>query len=136
MSPSDLVRAFYDARVRGDRVALRQMLADEVRWHDPYPPPHGGDLVGADTVLAEIVDAAGVLTQGSTRLVPHQVITDGTLAVALVRWSATMQDRTMEGLEAAVYKVIEGRIVEAWFHPADQSASDAFLTGASPQRHL
>jgi ketosteroid isomerase-like protein len=128
MSPDVLIRAFYDARARGDRAAVRQMLALEVRWHDPYPPPHGGDLVGADAVLNDIVDAAAVITGGSTRLELHQVVADGVLAVALVRWSATLDGRTMAGQEAAVYKVVDDRIVEAWFHPADPAASDAFFT--------
>ena len=127
MSPRDLIRTFYDARARGDRTALRRILADDVRWHDPYPPPHGGDLVGADGVLAEIVEAAGALTSGSTRLTLQDIAADGPLVVALVRWSATMHGRTMEGREAAVYKVSDGQIVEAWFHPADQAASDAFF---------
>lgn len=105
------------------------MLAADVRWHDPYPPPHGGDLVGADTVLGQIVDAAGAITGGTTRLELQGVMADGVLAVALVRWSATLQDRTMRGCEAAVYKVVDGRIVEAWFHPADPEASDAFFAG-------
>jgi ketosteroid isomerase-like protein len=128
MSPESLIHAFYDARTRGDRAALRAQLADDVRWHDPYPPPHGGDLVGADRVLAEIVDAAAVITGGSTRLVLQQVFADGVLAVALVRWTATLGGRTMSGQEAAVYKVIGDRIVEAWFHPADPAASDAFFS--------
>jgi ketosteroid isomerase-like protein len=128
MSPDTLIRAFYDARARGDRAAVRQMLASDVRWHDPYPPPHGGDLVGADAVLHDVVDAAAVITGGSTRLELRQVIADGMLAVALVRWSATVDGRTMHGQEAAVYKVADDRIVEAWFHPADPAASDAFFT--------
>jgi hypothetical protein len=33
----------------------------------------------------------------------------------------------MLGQEAAIYKVVDGRIVEAWFHPGDQAASDAFF---------
>lgn len=128
MQPEAVVRSFYDARARGDRGLLERLLADEVRWHDPYPPPHGGDLVGRDAVLADIVDAAAVLTGGSTRLELHALIADGVLVAALVRWSATMDGRSMQGQEAAVYKVADGRIVEAWFHPADQSASDAFFT--------
>ena len=127
MLPEVLIRAFYDARARGDRASLQRLLAEEVRWHDPYPPPHGGDLVGREAVLGEIVDAASALTEGSTRLVLHGLIADGGLVAALVRWSATMRGRTMQGQEAAVYKVADGRIVEAWFHPADQAASDAFF---------
>ncbi|MDH4066214.1 MAG: nuclear transport factor 2 family protein [Acidobacteriota bacterium] len=128
MSVETLICDFYDARARGDRAAVRSMLADDVRWHDPYPPPHGGDLIGADTVLAQIVDAAGALTDGTTRLEPHAVAADGVLAVVLVRWSATMRGRTLRGQEAAVYRVVDGRIAEAWFHPADPEASDAFFT--------
>jgi ketosteroid isomerase-like protein len=129
MSPDALIRDFYDARARGDRTGVRHLLADDVRWHDPYPPPHGGDLLGADRVIGEIVDAAGRLTGGSTRLLLHSVIADGALVAALVRWSSTMHGRTMEGQEAAVYKVVDDRIVEAWFHPGDQAASDAFFNG-------
>ena len=128
MSPAALIREFYDARARGDRAAVRRMLADDVRWHDPYPPPHGGDLSGADAVLHDIVDAAAVITGGSTRLELHDVMSDGVLAVALVRWTAALEGRTMSGQEAAVYKVLGGRIVEAWFHPADPAASNAFFT--------
>ena len=128
MAPDSLIRAFYDARARGDRAAVRRMLAPEVRWHDPYPPPHGGDLVGADAVLHDVVDAASVITGGSTRLDLQQVVADGVLAVALVRWSATLDGRFMSGQEAAVYKVMDDQIVEAWFHPADAAASDAFFT--------
>jgi ketosteroid isomerase-like protein len=128
MPPDVVIRAFYEARARGDRDAVRSLLADHVRWHDPYPPPHGGDLIGAHAVLHDIVDAAAVITGGSTRLELQEVMADGVLAVALVRWSATVEGRTMSGQEAAVYKVLDDRIVEAWFHPADPAASDAFFT--------
>jgi ketosteroid isomerase-like protein len=129
MSPEELIRTFYDARARGDRARVHQLLADDVRWHDPYPPPHGGDLVGADRVIDEIIEAAGQLTGGSTRLVLQAVVADGVLVVALVRWSSSLHGRIMEGQEAAVYRVVDGRIVEAWFHPGDQAASDAFFNG-------
>jgi ketosteroid isomerase-like protein len=129
MDSESVVRAFYEARARGDRASLQRLLAEDVRWHDPYPPPHGGDLAGRESVLADIVDAAAALTGNSTRLDLHALIADGVLVTALVRWSATMHGRTMQGQEAAVYRVVDGRIVEAWFHPADQAASDAFFAG-------
>lgn len=122
-----LIRAFYDARARGDGEAVRAMLAEDVSWHDPYPPPHGGDLVGADAVFGDIFEKAGELTGGTTRLRLRDVIADDKLALALVHWSSTYRGRTMEGTEAAVYRIREGRIVEAWFHPADQAASDEFF---------
>jgi ketosteroid isomerase-like protein len=128
MDPEAVIRAFYAAREQDDRAALERLLAEDVRWHDPYPPPHGGDLVGRDAVLGDIVDAAAKLTGNTTRLTLQAAIADGVLVTALVRWSAAMNGRSMQGQEAAVYKVAGGRIVEAWFHPADQAASDAFFS--------
>lgn len=103
------------------------MLAEDVAWHDPYPPPHGGDLRGAEIVFKDIFDRAGELTKGTTRMWLHDVLANDAHAVALVNWSATYKGRTMEGREVAVYHVSDGKIKEAWFYPEDKSASDEFF---------
>ncbi len=123
-----LVRDFYEARERNDRAAIRCILAADVAWHDPYPPPHGGDLKGLETVLREVFDRAGQLTGGSTRLWLEDVLANDARAVALVGWSSTYRGRTMQGRELALYTVRDGRIVEAWFFPFDKEASDAFFS--------
>lgn len=123
-----LVRRLYQARVADDRDTIRSILAQDIAWHDPYPPPHGGDLVGLDAVFRDVFDKAGELTQGSTRLWPHAIVADDDLAVALVYWTSTFRGRTMNGKEVAIYRIEAGKIVEAWFHPADRAASDAFFT--------
>ena len=123
----ELIRKFYEARASGDRETLRAILAVDVAWHDPYPPPHGGDLRGAETVFREIFDRASELTGGTTRMWLHDVLANDAHAVALVNWSATHRGRTMEGREVAVYHVRDGKITEAWFYPEDKSASDEFF---------
>jgi ketosteroid isomerase-like protein len=125
----DLVRRLYAARARDDREAVRAILADDVRWHDPYPPPHGGDIVGAESVIAGVIERAGELTEGSTRLALRDVIASETHALALVDWSATLRGERMSGTEGAVYRIVDGRVVEAWFFPEDPAASDAFFEG-------
>jgi ketosteroid isomerase-like protein len=125
----DLIRRLYAARARDDRDGVRAILADDVRWHDPYPPPHGGDLVGADAVIAGVIERAGELTGSSTRLDLRDVIASDTHALALVDWSATLDDRRMSGTEGAVYRIVGRRVVEAWFFPEDPAASDAFFEG-------
>jgi ketosteroid isomerase-like protein len=122
-----LVRKLYDARAGNDQEAVKEILAEDVSWHDPYPPPHGGDLVGADAVFRDIFDKAGELTGGTTQLRLHGVIADDELAVAIVYWSSSYRGEVMEGKEAAVYRIRGGEIVEAWFHPADKAASDKFF---------
>jgi ketosteroid isomerase-like protein len=122
-----LVRKLYEARARDDRTAIRALLAEDIAWHDPYPPPHGGDLVGVDAVFRDVFEKAGELTGGTTRFLLQDVIADDDLAVALVYWSSSYRGRTMAGKEVAIYRIREGKIVEAWFHPADKAASDAFF---------
>ncbi|MDX6272159.1 MAG: uncharacterized protein QOD28_3382 [Acidobacteriota bacterium] len=124
----ELIRKFYDARARGDRETLSALLDEDVAWHDPYPPPHGGDLRGAEAVFRDIFDRASELTGGTTRLWLHDVLANDVHAVALVNWSSTHKGRTMEGRELAVYHVHNGRITEAWFYPEDKSASDEFFS--------
>jgi ketosteroid isomerase-like protein len=122
-----LVRAFYDARARNDRPTLRRILDPDVEWHDPYPPPHGGDLKGAAAVFRDIFDAAGRLTGGETRLWLEDVLANDERVVALVGWSSSYRGRTMEGRELALYTVRDGRITEARFFPFDRAASDRFF---------
>ncbi len=124
---AELIRKFYDARARGERETVRAILHTDVAWHDPYPPPHGGDLRGADAVFAEIFDRAGELTNGTTRLWLHDVLANDAHAIALVNWSSTHKGRTMAGREVAVYHIRDGRITEAWFYPEDKAASDEFF---------
>jgi uncharacterized protein len=124
-----LVRRLYAARARDDRDAVRAILDDDVRWHDPYPPPHGGDLVGADAVIGSVIERAGELTGGSTRLALRDVVASDTHALALVEWSATLDGRRMTGTEGAVYRIAGRRVVEAWFFPEDPAASNAFFEG-------
>jgi hypothetical protein len=125
---AELIRRFYDARASGDRETLKAILDEDVAWHDPYPPPHGGVLRGAEMVLGDIFDRAGQLTNGTTRMWLHDVLANDAHAVALVNWSAAYKGRVMEGREVAVYHVRAGRNTEAWFYPEDKSASDEFFS--------
>lgn len=127
----DLIRRFYQARDVRDLVAVRETLAPNVAWHDPYPPPHGGDLVGADAVIAQIIEAADRITGGTTRLALFDVLANASRAVAIVDWSTTIRGRQMTGRELAHYEVRDGRIVEAWFYPGDRAASDQFFSDLS-----
>lgn len=123
-----LIREFYDARARDDRETIGAILDKDVAWHDPYPPPHGGNLRGAQAVLRDIFGRAGELTKGTTRMWLHDVLANDAHAVALVNWSATYKGRTMEGREVAIYHIRDGKITEAWFYPEDRSASDEFFS--------
>jgi len=122
-----LVRRYYAARARGDRAELEALLHPDVDWHDPYPPPHGGDLHGAEAVFRDVFDAAAQLTDGTTRLWVESAFATDRTAVALVGWSSTFRGRTMASREIAVYRIEDGRIREAWFHPEDPEGARRFF---------
>jgi hypothetical protein len=44
-------------------------------------------------------------------------------------WPVTLRGERMSGTEGAVYRIADGRVVEAWFFPQDPAASDAFFEG-------
>jgi ketosteroid isomerase-like protein len=130
----ELIKRFYEARADGDRNKVRALLDKDVAWHDPYPPPHGGDLVGADAVFADIFDKAGEITEGSTRLWLEGVVATDRHAAAIVGWSSTYRGRKMQSRELALFSIIRGKIVEAWFYPEDPEAARAFFELACRQK--
>jgi ketosteroid isomerase-like protein len=123
-----LVAELYEARKRGDRNRIRQILHEDIAWHDPYPPPHGGDLRGLDRVLEDIFDKAGELTGGSTTLELIDTVATDDHVAALINWSAELKGRRLDGRELAVYRVQDGRITEAWFYPEHQEAAWGFFS--------
>jgi len=108
-------------------VRLASHLAPDVAWHDPSPPPHGGELRGVEAVLRDVFDQAGRLTGGSTRLWLEDLMANDKRAVALVGWRTSLRGETMEGWELALYSIRRGKICEARFFPFDPAAYDAFF---------
>jgi ketosteroid isomerase-like protein len=123
----ELIAELYEARKRKDRARIREIFAEDIAWHDPYPPPHGGDLVGVEAVLRDVFDKAGELTGGSTTLELVQTFATDDHVAALVNWSSEYRGKRMEGREIAVYRVRDGRVTEAWFYPANQEAAWEFF---------
>jgi ketosteroid isomerase-like protein len=125
----EVVRKLYDARRPGDAASVRSLLASDVRWHDPYPSPFGGDFFGADEVIAWMF---GPLAQEmeDSGLDLHDVVGNDRHAVALVIWWAVLDGRRMDGREIGVYHIEGGRVAEVWFTTEDKQASDAFFSRA------
>ena len=102
------------------------MLSDDIVWHEPdLDNPHTGDLRGPDAVLAMIREAQQI-TGSTFRLVPRGVVGHGEQAVALIDWSAERDGERIEGKEVAVYRVRDGKIIEASFHLDNPASDEAF----------
>jgi ketosteroid isomerase-like protein len=112
-----LVQRFYEAREARDWKAVRELLAEDVSWHELGPEAdYSGDHRGRErvaTLLEELVHA----TRGSFSLRPRSFVSTAEHVATSVRWSATRGATRCDGNDLAVFRVTDGKIAEAWFFP-------------------
>jgi uncharacterized protein len=111
-----LINEFYAARARRDWVAVRELLAADVIWHEAGDEDYSGDHRGRDEVVALLQRLVDV-TEGSFRLEPVDFIATAEHVATNVRWSADRGGTRVEGNDLAVYRIADGVIAGAWFFP-------------------
>ncbi|HLI43303.1 MAG TPA: nuclear transport factor 2 family protein [Acidimicrobiales bacterium] len=122
---AELVRAGYDAFVKGDLRTVKSLLAPTIRWHIPGRSPISGTYEGIDAVLDFFVKLVTV-SEGSFALELHDVAASDGHVVALVVESAERGERELVCNDAHVWHLENGRAVEFWACPADQYLFDEF----------
>lgn len=113
---------FYAARQHRDPELLRPFLRPDVRWAEPHVGPHMGVLRGVEAVL-DMVSRAQATTRGTFSLEIAQLIETANTCAAVIGWTATKGDQSIEGHELAVFEVVGGFITGATFY-AEQLADD------------
>lgn len=129
--PAAVVAALYRARADRDLDRVRSLLHPDVVWREHEGEAgYAGVHRGCDAVLTHVLGSAKAVTGDTFQVDLHDVVAHGPyLAAALVRWSATRGGQQMSGREIAVYRVRDGRVVEASFQLEDPQATDAFFAG-------
>jgi ketosteroid isomerase-like protein len=121
-----LVHRLYEARAREDLGAVRAVLAEDIVWREPGQAWYSGEHRGRDAVLALLTELSR-RTDRSFRLAVRDVIANDTHAVALVHWSVERGRRRIEGRDAGVFSVRDGRIAEVWFVTENQPEIEEFF---------
>jgi ketosteroid isomerase-like protein len=111
-----VIRELYDARARRDWDAVRSLFTHDVVWHEPGEEDYSGDHRGRDAVVG-LLQKLVTVTGGTFELVPEAFLNSVEHSAVLVRWWAERDGRRSEGNEIAVYRLRDGEIAEAWFHP-------------------
>lgn len=110
-----VVRELYEARARWDLEAVRPLLAEDIRWHEPGGEDYSGDHRGREAVIALLARLRQV-TGGTFTLEPTGFLVTAEHVVAKIRWSARRGAAYAAGNEIAVYLIRAGRVAEAWFY--------------------
>jgi ketosteroid isomerase-like protein len=120
-----VARRLWDAIASADAPALRELMAEKTMWRMPGDSLVAGTYVGADAVL-DFMARVGELTDDlHSNLIDIFVSDRGAVLRYVIH--ATRGARRLDTEHLFVIRVVEGRITEAVFAPADQARYDRFF---------
>jgi uncharacterized protein len=122
----ELVRRGHDAFGRGDMETLREVFHPDLVWHSPGRNQLAGDHRGVEAVLG-FFGRTMELTGGTFRVEVHDVVANDEHVVGLNSVAAQRDGKTLDGRNALVFHVRNGRATEVWQFWEDQYAADEFF---------
>lgn len=120
-----LFRRMLTAFASGDMDAVGETMTEDITYHIPGRNLIAGDYKGKQEVYG-ILRKVQELTDGTFRLMEHDVLANEDHIVAMHVARARRNDRSTEYNATVVYHVRDGKISAAWVHPEDQHAYDDF----------
>jgi uncharacterized protein len=121
-----IVRAGYDAFVRGDLEAVRSFLHPDVIWHVAGSGPLAGVYKGHGELL-EFFGRIAALTEGTITIEAGDILAGDEQVVVLTNLRARRGDRILDDRGVAVFRISDGVAVEVHMFAEDQRALDAFF---------
>jgi ketosteroid isomerase-like protein len=122
----ELVRRGYDAFSRSDMETLREVFHPDLVWHSPGRNQLAGDHRGVEAVLG-FFGRTMELTGGTFRVEVHDVVASDEHVVGLNSVAAHWAGKTLNGRNALVFHIRDGRATEVWQFWEDQYAADEFF---------
>jgi ketosteroid isomerase-like protein len=121
------VRAGFEALATGDLAAFEASFHEDATWNHRNDDPLGGVHTGRDAIL-EFVAESGRLTNGTLRVVPSVVMSDGHGHVAVtVRVSADRPDgRTFDDAQILLFTLEDERVRAVEQYIGDHDSVTAF----------
>jgi uncharacterized protein len=123
-----LIRRFYAAGSAHDDRDRAGYASPDIVWHVPGANRVSGDHRGAEAVFRTMPASMQPLDDWTIDV--RQVMGNGDLVVAIVDVRGRRYGRTVDTVGAHVFRLEDGRIVEAWGFTDDQAALDRLLDPA------
>src|SRR6266542_197755 len=121
----ELLRKGYAAFAAYDLDTIQALFAEDVVFHAPGRNPTSGDYKGKDEVFGYLANLL-TLSDGTFKSEPHDILANDTHGLVLAHNTAQRAGKTLDINEVAVYHIEGGKVVEAWFHNADDYRDDEF----------
>lgn len=125
-SPNEaLMRDMASALEHGNLEAFSKFLADDVTYHIPGRNPTSGDYRGGEAVLDLWNRQKQLLGGRMYRVRTYDMAASDEHVIMLAEVTAQRDDVIYTYRTANVYRVVDGKIVEAWPYISDLYAFDA-----------
>lgn len=128
-----IIRDYYAAYATGNPEAVRPFLAEDIVWRIPGHHPLAGEKRGAD----EVVSFFAGLAKSRFKAEPIFFQAQDDLVVDIHRgWSNVGNGPEIDQLYALMFRIEDGKIVEATNFLTDMHQSDAFYWAHYPLKPL
>ena len=129
---SALVTRCYAAFAAGELDRLRDLMADDVVWHEPGRSPIAGDHKGR-AGIAGFLRRLQTLSGGTLSVELIDVMVNAERAVAVQRVTAQVGERTLDVIDALDFEIHNGRITEVSVYQQDAYLFDEFWSAVSAE---
>lgn len=127
-----IVKRYYDAYGKGDLATVRQIFAPNVIWRIPGHHSLAGVHRGQDQVFAFFQQLAKAKFKADVLFLGG----NDSYVVDVHRGYSNLERNNIDILWALLFRIENGRIVEATNFPGDQHAADAFYSRVYPLKPL
>lgn len=120
-----LVRKGYDAFNKADIDAIRDVLAEDVVWHEPGRSVLAGDYKGGDEVLG-LLRRLHDLSGGTFAVELVDLIADAERVTAFERLTGKRGAMELDTVDVVDFEIHRGRVTEGTVYQSDTYAFDEF----------
>lgn len=120
-----VVRRGFESFAKGDLEALRELMSEDVVWHEPGRSPLGGDYKGPAGVL-ELLRKLQERSEGSFEVVIIDVLVTTDRAVVIQEETARRGGRVLDMASVVEFEIHQGKISEVTVYHEDTYHFDEF----------
>lgn len=125
-SNEQLIRNAHAAFSRGDMKTLSSMMKSDVVWHEPGKSKISGTYRGPTDVTGLFLKYHE-LSNGTFRVEAiHDVLSSAEHAATVATVKGERNGKSMADTDTILFRVVDGKLGEAWVFYRDQDAVDAF----------